>query len=109
MAYDEALAGRIRSLLKRRRGVSEKRMFGGLAFLVRGNMFCGVVDRDLMVRVGPESYEEALARVHVRKMDFTGRPLKGMVYVGAEGVRASHQLRAWLERGLKFGRSLPAK
>lgn len=109
MPYDEKLADRIRSVLARRRGVSEKKMFGGLTFLVRGNMFCGVVGSDLMVRVGASAYEQALSRPHVREMDFTGRPLQGMVYVGATGVRTAKQLQSWIDRGLRFARSLPAK
>jgi TfoX/Sxy family transcriptional regulator of competence genes len=109
VAYDEQLAERIRSTLKRRRGISEKQMFGGLAFLHRGNMFCGVVKHDLMVRVGSSEYETALARAHVHEMDFTGRPLKGMVYVRPPGVRGAQQLKFWVDRGLEFARSLPAK
>lgn len=109
MAYDERLADRIRFVLKRRRGISEKKMFGGVAFLVQGNMCCGAVGNDLMVRVGPNAYERALTRRHVREMDFTGRPLRGMVYVGPRGVRTAEQLQSWVEQGLKFARSLPAK
>lgn len=109
MSYDEGLAKRVRVVLERRRGISEKKMFGGLAFLVRGHMLCGVVGADLMVRVGPEAYERALARPHAREMDFTGRPLKGMVYVDASGVRTEKQLKSWVERGVQFARTLPAK
>ncbi len=109
MAYDESLAERIRLLLKSRRGVSEKKMFGGLSFLVRGNMACGVVGSDLMVRVGPEGYDAALARAHAREMDFTGRPMKGMIYVEAKGLRSARQLETWVERGVAFARSLPEK
>jgi len=109
MASDEKLAERVRVALKGRRGIAEKKMFGGVAFLSRGNMLCGVVGSDLVVRVGPDAYEEALARPHAREMDFTGRPMKGMVYVAPAGVRTARQLDAWLERGLAFARSLPAK
>ena len=109
MAYDEGLAARVRAIVRRRTGVSEKKMFGGLAFLVDGNMFCGVVDRDLMVRVGADAYEAALARPHARQMDFTGRPMKGLVYVSSEGIASENELRAWVGQGLRFGRSLPAK
>ena len=109
MAYDEALAERIRGLLKRRRGVSERKMFGGLAFLVSGNMACGVVGKELMVRVGSDAYEEALSQRHVREMDFTGRPLRGMVYVAARGIRSDADLKAWVDRGVAHARSLPAK
>ncbi len=109
MPYDEALAERVRAVLKHRRGITEKKMFGGLTFLLHGNMFCGVADRELMVRVGPDAYEQALARRHTREMDFTGRPLKGMVFVNDKGVRSAAQLRSWLERGVHFTRLLPAK
>ncbi|TFH24501.1 MAG: TfoX family protein [Myxococcales bacterium] len=109
MSFDHNLAERIRLVLKGRRGISEKKMFGGLSFLVRGNMCCGVVEHDLMVRVGPAAYEEALARPRAREMDFTGRPLKGMVYVDAAGVRTAKQLQSWVDRGIRFAASLPAK
>ena len=84
-------------------------MFGGLSFLVQGNMFCGVVGDELMVRVGPDSYEAVLSRPHAREMDFTGRALKGFVYVEKNGIESDKDLRAWVEQGLKYGRSLPAK
>ncbi len=109
MAYDERLAERVRVALERRRGVTEKKMFGGIAFLVNGNMSCGVNGDDLMVRVGPETYEQALDRAHARPMDFTGRPLKGMVYVGPKGVRTAKQLGRWVDDAVAFARSLPAK
>ncbi len=87
MAFDEKLADRVRSILRERNDVVERKMFGGLAFLIRGNMCCGIVGTDLMVRVGADQHESALAEAHARPMDFTGRPSKGMVYVGAEGLR----------------------
>ena len=77
MAYDEKLADRVRGVLVDRRDVHEKKMFGGLAFMVRGHMCVGIVDRELMARIGPDASEKALTRPHVRPMDFTGRPLKG--------------------------------
>ena len=82
-------------------------MFGGLAFLMRGSMCCGIVGSDLMVRVGPEDCLRALAEKHVRPMDFTGRPSKTMVYVEAGGVRTAKSLRDWIERGLRFTETLP--
>ena len=106
MAYDEALAGRVRDCLKGRAGVAEKKMFGGLAFLLRGKMFLGVLGRDLMVRVGPEVYERALAQPHVRPMDFTGRPMKGYVFVGPKGCATKRALAPWLARSLEFAASL---
>ena len=89
--------------------VVEKRMFGGIAFMLRGNMCCGIVRDDLMVRVGPERLEEALAQPHARPMDFTGRPMKGMVYVGPEGLRSDTDLNAWLRRAVEFTETLPPK
>lgn len=109
MAYDEILAERIRTLLGRRKGITERRMFGGLCFMQGGNMACGIVKDELMVRVGPDRYDEALALPHARPMDFTKRPMRGMVYVGTPGILADADLKAWVERGLKHARSLPAK
>jgi len=106
MAFDERLAERVRGVLARRKGVSERRMFGGLAFLREGRMFCGVIGGDLVVRVGPEAWGKALGRRHVRPMDFTGRPLTGYVYVAPAGVRAVASLRSWVEQGLGFSRTL---
>lgn len=81
MPYDERLAGRVRAVMANADGVRERKMFGGLAFLLNGNMCCGVVRNDLMVRVGPDDYEQSLQRAHARAMDFTGKPMKGFVYV----------------------------
>lgn len=109
MAYDEGLAQRIRERLDEERGVTEKRMFGGLAFLVDGNMSVGVVGEELMVRVGADAYEATLALPHAREMDFTGRPMKGFVYVATAGFEGDEDLGAWVDRGLDFARSLPRK
>ena len=109
MAYDERLAGRVRDVLAGRIGVEERKMFGGLSFLVYGNMSCGVVNDTLMVRVGPDAYEASLERAHVRPMDFTGRPMRGMVYVDPVGIRTKRTLAPWVERGVAFAGSLPAK
>jgi TfoX/Sxy family transcriptional regulator of competence genes len=109
MAFDEPLAARVRKALKGCRGLEERKMFGGLAFLVRGNMCCGVIGDKLMVRVGPESYDKAISARHVLPMDFTGKPLKGLVYVTAPGIASDRALKAWVTRGLEFARSLPAK
>ena len=84
-------------------------MFGGLAFLLGGHMCVGVVGDELMVRVGPHAHEEALRQPHARKMDFTGRPMKGFVYVGREGFESDAGLRRWVARGADFAASLPAK
>jgi TfoX/Sxy family transcriptional regulator of competence genes len=109
MAYDEGLAERIRESLDETANVNEKKMFGGLAFMLRGNMCVGVVGEELMVRVGPDAYADALAQPHAREMDFTGKPMKGLVYVAAPGVEADEDLDAWIGRGVAFAGSLPAK
>jgi hypothetical protein len=109
MAYDETVAARLREGFIGVPHVVEKKMFGGLAFLVGGHMCCGVLGDDLMVRVGPDAYEKALAQPHARKMDFTGKPMKGFVYVGPAGFREEGALRAWIDRGLSFVTSLPPK
>ncbi|HEX9795103.1 MAG TPA: TfoX/Sxy family protein [Planctomycetota bacterium] len=109
MAFDEAIAARLRAALARRRGIEERRMFGGLAFLAGGHMACGVVDAKLMVRVGPDGHADALRQPHARPMDFTGKPLRGFVYVEAPGFAADADLEAWIARALEFVRALPPK
>jgi TfoX/Sxy family transcriptional regulator of competence genes len=109
MAYDETLGGRVRAALASQPAVTERKMFGGLAFMVTGNMACGVIGEDLMVRVGPEAHDEALAEPHTRVMDFTHRPIKGMIYVAPAGVAAIDDLERWVRRGAAFARSLPPK
>ncbi|MCK6531064.1 TfoX/Sxy family protein [Myxococcota bacterium] len=109
MAYDEGLAHRIRSALEGKRNVSEKKMFGGIAFLREGLMFVGVSDSSLMARVGKENHADSLAREHVREMDFTGRPMQGYVYVDAEGLETDAQLQFWLDRCERFVATLPPK
>jgi len=109
MPYNEKLAERTREALRERDDVSEQKMFGGLAFMVAGHMCVGIVENELMVRVGPHVYEAALAEAHTRPMDFTGRPLRGMVYVGAAGLRSEAALSAWIRRGLGFVSTLPPK
>ncbi len=109
MAYNEKLAERMRKFLARRKGVTEKRMFGGLAFMLNGNMCCGVVKETLMVRVGPEQYEKVLREPHARPMDFTGRSIKGFVYVDPKGCQTDDALRKWVQRATDFVLSLPVK
>lgn len=109
MAYSERLAERVRAVLSATEGVTERRMFGGLAFMLNGHMCCGVSGDDLMVRVGPDAYEDALAEPHAREMDFTGRPLRGMVFVAAGGTRSEPELFSWVGRGLHFVAGLPPK
>lgn len=107
MAYDEDLAARIRAVVDVR--FDERKMFGGLAFMVGGNMACGVVGEELMVRVGKDNYEDALRKPHAREMDFTGRAMKGMVFVAPEGIRDKRSLAAWVRRGVDHASSLPPK
>jgi TfoX/Sxy family transcriptional regulator of competence genes len=109
MAWDEQLAGRIRSVVAGRDDIDERPMFGGLCLLAHGNMFAGVQNESLMLRVGPDCYDEALGRQHARLMDFTGRPLRGYVYVDPPGIATEAQLREWLELSLAFVDTLPAK
>jgi TfoX/Sxy family transcriptional regulator of competence genes len=109
MAFDEAVAERVRQALAGSPDVVEKRMFGGIAFMVRGNMCCGVIGDRLMLRVGPGGYEAALSRPHAKPMDFTGRPMKGMVYVEPAGFASPRDLKSWIERAMGFALSLPAK
>ena len=109
MAYDEGLAQRVREAVREIPGLAEKKMFGGIAFMVHGNMACGVQGDELMVRVGPERHQEALARPHTREFDFTGRPMQGWVMVARDGYAADAALRSWVQQGLDFAMSLPAK
>jgi TfoX/Sxy family transcriptional regulator of competence genes len=110
MAYDEHLADRIRELVAAQRGVEEKRMFGGLAFLINGNMSVAASGRGgLMVRVPPDETEKLLARDHVEPMVMAGRETRGWLRVGAEGVKTKRQLESWIARGAGYARSLPPK
>ena len=109
MAFDEVVAGRVRNALGTTPDVVEKRMFGGIAFMVRGNMCCGVIGDRLMLRVGPGAYEGALSRPHAKPMDFTGRPMKGMVYVEPAGFASPRDLKRWIDKAMEFVLSLPAK
>lgn len=109
MAYSEDVAKRARAALAGRANVAERKMFGGLCFMVDGHMCCGVVGNELMVRVGPDAYESLLEERFAREMDFTGRPLRGMIYVGADGIASAEQLGNWVDRGLQFVRTLPPK
>ena len=109
MVYDEGLAQRVRDLLAEQQGVSEKMMFGGIAFLLKGNMFVGINKDNLMVRVGPDAYDALVGEPHAREMDFTGRPMRGFVYVGPEGLESDVSLSRWIEHGLAYASSLPGK
>jgi TfoX/Sxy family transcriptional regulator of competence genes len=109
MAYDESLARRVRSQLANQVDLHERKMFGGLAFMVRGNMCCGIVGDELMVRVGSEQYAAALAQPDARAMDFTGRPMTGMVMIATDGLASDEALEQWIRRGIAFVSSLPSK
>ena len=109
MAYSEQLVTRIRNLLGDRVEIEERKMFGGLTFMVNGHMACGVTEDILVVRVGADHYEEALRVPFARECDFTGRPLKGMVMVDRRGFDSPGDLQAWVDRGVRFARSLPSK
>lgn len=109
MAYSEELAARIRKALARRQGAAEKKMFGGITFTLRGHMCCGVVNDELVLRLGPEQGEKALTKPHTRKCDFTGRPMKGMVMVTPGGYKTDVALRKWVRQAIDFVLSLPAK
>ena len=102
MSYDPTLADRIRRVLATKPGISEKAMFGGLAFMLEDKMCCGIIQQDLVVRLGPARYEEALWEPHVRPMDFTGKPLTGYVYVAPPGVETPEALEKWVAAGTDF-------
>ena len=106
MAYDEDLANRIRELIATAGDVTEKKMFGGLAFLIGGRMFCGIVKDALLARLGPEAAGRALDLPHVRPMDFTGRPMKGMVFIDPAGLQGD-ALRQWVDAAAGYARGLP--
>lgn len=109
MSYDEKTADRVRRILSGRTDVVEKKMFGGLCFMVNGRMCCGLTQTAFMVRVGSDHYDDALAQPHTRPMDFTGRPLTGMIYVDPAGYRTDAALAKWVARGVDFAAGLPAK
>lgn len=109
MAYDETLAQRIRPLLAARKDMVEKKMFGGMAFLLDGKMCCGVLNSDLVARLSADDCTAALKTPHVRPMDFTGKPMTGFLYVGPAAIRSDANLSACVERCATFVRALPAK
>ena len=109
MAYNEKIAQRVRLQLASNPAVTEKRMFGGLAFLLRGLMFVGVSDTSLMARVGKVNHADSLRREYVREMDFTGKSMNGYVFVDEPGIRSTKQLRFWLDRCEQFVSTLPPK
>lgn len=109
MAHDENLGLHIRELLSHVGGLQEKKMFGGVGFLVYGNMACGVHKDSLILRVGPDQYQAALDREHVRVFDMTGRPMTGWVMVASPGFVTDQALSGWVQQGLEFALSLPPK
>jgi hypothetical protein len=109
MAFDELLAERIRGRLGTKKGFTEKRMFGGIAFLLNANMCCGVHGDELIVRLDPERTDEALAGKHTRRFDLTGRPMKGWILVGPEALRADAEMDQWLALATAYAGSLPRK
>jgi TfoX/Sxy family transcriptional regulator of competence genes len=109
MAYDEVLAERMRGNLDSRKGVIEKKMFGGIGFLVNGNMACGVNKQDLIVRLSDADFMQALKQPHVRAFDMGGRPIKGWIMISPEGCASDKVLLSWIEKGIAFAKSLPPK
>ncbi len=109
MAYDEGVAQRVREALEDRSDVVEKKMFGGIAFMVRGNMCVGVNGDSLMLRVGKERNDELLERPHVRQMDFTGKPMSGFLYLSPEGFESDNELSSWIDIALDYVLTLMPK
>lgn len=109
MAYDEGLGQRIREVLDEQPNLVEKKMFGGVGFMVQGNMACGVHKDMLIVRVGPDAYEETMQYPHTRPFDMTGRAMKGWVMVEPGGFESDTDLKDWVEQGLNFALALPPK
>ncbi len=109
MPFDEQLAERVRDLLFARQEVTERKMFGGIAFMLSGNMACGVINDDLMIRLDAEDAERALGEDHTRPMDFTGKPMKGFLYVSTAGTDDDEGLAGWVEMAVDHAASLPPK
>lgn len=109
MAYDEALADRIQQVLTGQPGLEAKKMFGGVGYMVQGNMACGVHKDMLIVRVGPDAYEASLSYPHTRPFDMTGRAMKGWVMVEPDGFASHNELEQWVQAGLDFALTLPPK
>src|SRR4051812_39702613 len=109
MAFDKSLAARIRDALAGQRGIEEKTLFGCACFLLGGNVIVGVWKDSLIARVGPDEYEYSLLEPHVKEFDITGRPMKGWVQVGREGVEGDGPLNDWIQRSVNFVGTLPAK
>lgn len=109
MAYDESVAARVRAVMKRRKSVGEQKLFGGVAFMLSGHMCCGVLNDELVVRLGNDGVLDALEEDHTRPFDFTGRVIKSMLYVEPDGFVTESSLKEWTDRAVRFTRSLPEK
>jgi hypothetical protein len=109
MAFDATLAARMRALLTRRKNIGEKKMFGGVGFLLNGNMLVGVWKDSMIVRLGLNAYDDALLTPHVREFDITGKPMRGWVMVEPEGIADDAQLKDWIDQATTFVKSLPKK
>ena len=109
MPYNQKLAERISKLLKSKRGIVEKKMFGGIAYMLKDKMFCGIVIDDLMLRVLEDKYDIMLKKPHARVMDFTGKLMRGFLYVSPEGFKTDKQLMSWLELGIEYALKSPPK
>lgn len=109
MPFDAALADRLRNRLGKDKGITEKQLFGGIAFLLRGNMCCGVHGDDLIVRLHPAETQRALSKPYTRPFDLTGRPMKGWILVGAKGLATNATLGAWVATAAEYAGSLPPK
>jgi TfoX/Sxy family transcriptional regulator of competence genes len=109
MAYNEKLSQKVQDLLLQIPGIEGKKMFGGIGFLLHGNMACGILNDDLIIRVGPDSYEDALGMPHTRVFDTTGRAMKGWVMVAKAGYSSDGDLATWVQRGVAFASTLPEK
>lgn len=109
MAYDEGVAERVREIVQGRQGITERKMFGGLAFMSNGHMFIGVLGSTLVARIGPNEYEQALFKPYVREMDFTGKSMKGYVFIQPDGFDTDETLEYWVNKSYGFAASLPPK
>ena len=109
MAYDKGLAQRVREILEEEPGFNEKKMFGGIGILFNGNMACGILNDDIIIRVGPDNYEESMKKPYAREFDITGRSMKGWVMISSEGYESDEDLIEWLHKGVEYARSLPSK
>ncbi len=109
MAYDQILAQRIRSIIGAVPGLVEKKMFGGVGYLIHGNMACGVNGDHVIIRLPEAEYAEALSQPHVHVFDMTGRPMKGWITVDSTGIENDQALKAWVDRGLQYAQTLPPK